>query len=267
MEGSGEKADVDPETAGRVLDEVGRAAAHDLLEPLAATIGFLRAIQDGNVGRLDPEVREFVVIALANAERTQKRMRALSVWVRLFRRPLSLARVDLAAACRRALAACARELDACAATACVGELPEVAGDERLLTELFRHLVENAIAYRSDRPVAISVAGVVEDDAVRVTFADDGLGIDPRFTDRVFGLFTRLYAYDRIPGEGVGLAIARAIVERHGGSIRAVARERGAAIEFVLPRAPEQKKPAAEGPAAGSKGDEWCGVVRGSDPPE
>ena len=238
MEGSGERAEVDPEIAGRVLDEVGRAAAHDLLEPLAATIGFLRAIQDGNVGRLDPEVREFVVIALANAERTQKRMRALASWVRLWRRPLARARVDLAAACRRALAGCARELDACAATARVGVLPEVVGDEPLLVELFRHLLENSIAYRSDRPVSISVTGVVEGDSVRVTFADDGLGIDPRFADRVFTLFARLYPYDRIPGEGVGLAVARVIVERHGGSIHAVARERGAAIEFALPRGPE-----------------------------
>src|SRR5688572_968255 len=163
MEGPGEKAEVDPGTAGRVLDEVGRAAAHDLLEPLAATIGFLRAIQDGNVGRLDPDVREFVGIALTNAERTQKRMRALASWVRLWRRPLSRARVDLAAACRRALAECARELDACTGTARIGVLPEVAGDERLLVELFRHLIENSIAYRSDRPVSISVAGVVEGD--------------------------------------------------------------------------------------------------------
>jgi light-regulated signal transduction histidine kinase (bacteriophytochrome) len=258
---------LDARRLGELLDEVGRAASHDLVEPLAASIGFLRALDSGHAGPLVHEAREFVAIALANAERAQARIRALAAWARLWRRPVALAPVDLGEACARALGELAPALDACGARVEVGVLPRVCGDEELLVELFRRLAENSIAFRGGQPPEISVSAVVEEAAVRLTFADRGVGIDPRFVDRVLALFARLVPYDQVPGEGVGLAFARAIVELHGGSIRARSRPSGAAIEIVLPLGPEKKKPAAEGPAAGSMGNPSCGVVSWSDPPE
>jgi len=106
---------------------------------------------------------------------------------------------------------------------CQGEivysgLPTVEGDWVQLAQLFQNLTANALKFRGEAPPRVEITAMREADAWHFAVADNGIGIDPRNRDRVFEMFQRLHTRDAYPGTGVGLAIARKIVERHGGRI-------------------------------------------------
>jgi signal transduction histidine kinase len=117
-----------------------------------------------------------------------------------------------------------------------GELPDVCGDEVQLVQLLQNLLSNALKYRGDAPLDIHVSGSKKDGVVEIAVKDNGIGIDPRYHDRVFGLFKRLHGPE-IQGTGLGLTICRKIVERHGGTIRVESEPgEGATFLFTLPSA-------------------------------
>ena len=115
-------------------------------------------------------------------------------------------------------------------------LPAVMGDETQLVQLFQNLIGNAIKFRRpDVPPAVHV-GVADDGGYReVTVRDNGIGIDPRYVDRIFMIFQRLHRSEEYPGTGIGLAVCKKIVERHGGTIRVTSEPgQGSAFHFTLP---------------------------------
>lgn len=116
-------------------------------------------------------------------------------------------------------------------------LPVVRGDPLLLTQLFQNLVENAIKFRSSRTPHIRVAAEHRDAGWHIWVSDNGIGIDAADAKRVFGMFERLHARDEYAGSGIGLAICRKIVERHGGRIwTEPAKGTGSSFVFTLPDA-------------------------------
>ena len=127
-------------------------------------------------------------------------------------------------------------LDDAKASVSRGELPDVCGDEVQIVQLLQNLLSNALKYRGDAPLNVHVSGRKCDGVVEISVADNGIGIEPRYHDRVFGLFKRLHGPE-IQGTGLGLAICRKIVERHGGTIRVESElGRGATFIFTLPAA-------------------------------
>jgi signal transduction histidine kinase len=122
----------------------------------------------------------------------------------------------------------------------IGDLPAIAGDEGELRQLFENLMSNAIKFRrADEPLRIEI---FEDDSVSrrarsvVVFADNGIGFEEKYAEKVFSIFQRLHGRSEYPGTGIGLAICRKIVGRHGGTIRAVAVPgEGARFVISLPR--------------------------------
>ena len=100
----------------------------------------------------------------------------------------------------------------------IDQLPTVEADRFQLTQLFQNLVGNAIKFRSDRPAEIHVGAGRERNAWLFSVQDNGIGIEPRYTDRIFLVFQRLHTRKKYPGTGIGLAICKRIVERHGGRI-------------------------------------------------
>jgi signal transduction histidine kinase len=106
-----------------------------------------------------------------------------------------------------------------------------------MERLFRNLIDNAIKYRSERVLSVRVEAERAGDRWTFSVIDNGIGIDPKFKEKVFGIFSRLHARDQYPGTGIGLASCRRIVERHGGqiSVEPVA-EGGSAFRFTLPAA-------------------------------
>lgn len=116
-----------------------------------------------------------------------------------------------------------------------GALPEVLGDRTQLVQLFQNLASNALKFRSDRPPEIRIDAQRDGPAWHFAVADNGIGIQPQYFDRVFELFQRLHARDEYPGTGIGLAISKKIVEHHGGRIWIESEPgRGSTFHFTLP---------------------------------
>jgi signal transduction histidine kinase len=118
----------------------------------------------------------------------------------------------------------------------VGDLPTVLGDEQQLGQLFQNLVGNAIKFvPDDRAPEVRVTAERAGTTWRFGIADNGIGLDPAHADRIFRMFQRLHTPDDYPGTGIGLAIAKKVVERHGGEIWAEPREGGGTVfAFTLP---------------------------------
>jgi signal transduction histidine kinase len=118
-------------------------------------------------------------------------------------------------------------------------LPTVSGEQRALTQLMQNLISNAIKFVPEGTVPeVRIGAVPEEGAWRVTVDDNGIGIDPAQAERIFGMFQRLHTRDAFPGTGIGLAIARKVVEGHGGRIWAEPLpERGTRMAFTLPGEP------------------------------
>ncbi|MCA9556764.1 MAG: histidine kinase, partial [Myxococcales bacterium] len=120
----------------------------------------------------------------------------------------------------------------------VGSLPTVEGDPTQLVQLFQNLIGNALRFRGEAPLRVRIGAVPEGDCWRISVADNGIGIEPQFFERVFVIFQRLHTADEYPGTGIGLALCKQIVERHGGRIWLESGPgAGAAFHFTLPAAP------------------------------
>jgi chemotaxis family two-component system sensor kinase Cph1 len=116
------------------------------------------------------------------------------------------------------------------------QLPTLPGDGTQIRQLFQNLLANAIKFRSERPPAVHVAVSVDGECWRFTVSDNGIGIDPKYSDRVFVLFQRLHTREEYLGTGIGLALCKKIVERHGGRIWFEPNAGGGtSFVFILPR--------------------------------
>jgi len=114
------------------------------------------------------------------------------------------------------------------------ELPFVNGDESQMIRLFQNLIDNAIKFRGGESPRITIKATTEDKKVTISMQDNGIGIDEVYSDRIFTIFQRLHGKDKYPGTGIGLAICKRIVERHGGSIWFTSEEgKGTTFWFTL----------------------------------
>lgn len=167
-----------------------------------------------------------------------------------------LERVSLAKPISAAILDLSTALDAMNAEIVVSpDLPDVMGDLGQLKELFFHLIDNAMKYRSDKDPVVKIGCEREGDTATITVSDNGIGIDQRDSDRVFTIFKRMGFKDDVPGAGVGLAICRRIVLRHHGRISlGPASDLGTTIQFTL-RTPSPITPPARAPASSAQKQE------------
>lgn len=218
------------------LDELTAVASHDLSTPLRLITGYLELLAE-RLGTDDAEAREALHGIESGARRLEGLIEGLGSYARLARGEGEAARVDCGRILADTLDGLRPDLDAADATVRVAELPLVAGYEGPLRQLFYNLVANSIAYRGEAPLRIDVEAGTEPGFHRITVRDNGIGIEPADAERVFAMFGRSEAAGARPGTGVGLAIARRVVEGHGGRIwvESVPGE-GAAFHFTLPLA-------------------------------
>jgi light-regulated signal transduction histidine kinase (bacteriophytochrome) len=149
---------------------------------------------------------------------------------------------EAAADATRNLAAAIEESDATVEVA--GPLPEVRGDKSLLTALLQNLIGNAIKFRGEDPPRVRVSVErTDDEAFTFTVSDNGIGIAPRYADRIFVIFQRLHPKEEYSGTGIGLAMCRKIVEFHDGTIwlEPEGVDGGATFRFTLPVPPDDEK--------------------------
>jgi PAS domain S-box-containing protein len=220
------------------LQQFAYIASHDLSEPLRMVSSYLQLLRRRYHGRLDDDADEFIGYAVEGATRMRSLIEGLLAYSRAGRGEESTA-VDLNAVAGDVLRSLAAAMVEARADVAVGELPCVLGNRLQLEQLLQNLVANALKFRGDGPAYVRVVGEHGGAGlVQIAVEDGGIGIEPQHRDRVFKMFQRLHDRESYEGTGIGLAICRKIVERHGGRIWVEDRVGGGIVfRFTLPAAP------------------------------
>lgn len=201
------------------LEMFAYAASHDLSEPLRAIAGPASLIARRYRGALDDDADELIGFITDGCERMGALIADLLAYSRVGRIEEQWQPVSCNALTRRVLSALAPAIEEAGASVSVADLPTVTAEATQLAQVFQNLVSNAIKFRR-----LDVAPAVTIDAARSDLgwifrvSDNGIGIHARHRDRVFGMFKRLHARDEYPGTGIGLALVKKIIDRHGGTI-------------------------------------------------
>jgi hypothetical protein len=200
------------------LEQFAHVVSHDLQEPLHTLTGFLELLADEHLDALDDEGKLYVEKARGGAERMRQLVRDLLEYARVSTRAEPFERVDCDDALGRALDRLAPVLAAAGAEVEADSLPTVHGDVFQLAQVFENLIGNAVKFRGEAPPEIRVTAEQRDGDWLFAVRDNGIGIDARYGIHIFTIFQRLHSRDEYGGTGIGLAISKKIVERHGGRI-------------------------------------------------
>jgi light-regulated signal transduction histidine kinase (bacteriophytochrome) len=220
------------------LESLAAVASHDLQEPLRAVVGYLQLLERRTTA-LSRDARDLVRHAVDAAGRMQRLVGDLLAYARVGRGGAPFEAVDVNDVVRRALASLSVAVREAAAVVRCGALPTVQADPRELEAVFQNLIGNAIKFRRAPAPHVDVAAERSGAGWRFVVRDDGIGIAPGDHERIFTPFERLHTRREFPGSGIGLALVKRIVERHGGEV-SVASEpgRGSAFSFFLPDDPK-----------------------------
>jgi signal transduction histidine kinase len=225
------------ERSNAELEQFAYVASHDLQEPLRKVTSFCQMLERRYAGQLDERGEQYIAFAVDGAKRMQALINDLLAFSRVGRieRPRELVDVgELVAHTTSALALSIEETGA--AVEVEGRLPEVHGERTLLGLVLQNLISNAIKFRADEPPHVRVSARRDGDLWEFAVADNGIGIEPQYADRIFIIFQRLHARDAYDGTGIGLAMCRKVIEYHGGHIwlQAAQNGNGSTFCFTLP---------------------------------
>ncbi|WP_123622339.1 PAS domain S-box protein [Halorubrum sp. CSM-61] len=224
------------EESNERLEQFAYAASHDLQEPLRMVSSYLQLIDERYADALDEDGQEFLEFAVDGADRMREMIDGLLAYSRIESKGDSFEPVELEAVVADVRDSLQMRSDECEAEITVDSLPRVEGDRGQLHQLFQNLLDNAMAYSGDAPPRIRVSAERDGERWVVSVSDEGVGIDPADADRVFEVFQSLDGPDG-NGSGIGLALCKRIVERHGGDIWVDSRPgAGATFSFTLPPA-------------------------------
>lgn len=205
--------------SNRELEEFAYIASHDLQAPLRRITGFAQLLSERYKGRLDREADDYIERIAASTARMQRLIQDLLTYSRAGSRELERSRVDSGRVLREVLADLESVIKEAGAEVKAGVMPVVTADPSQLARLLQNLVGNAVKFRApDRAPRVRVWAAREGGEWVFSVADNGIGIEGKYVSDVFKMFRRLHAANAYPGTGIGLAVARKIVERHGGRI-------------------------------------------------
>jgi light-regulated signal transduction histidine kinase (bacteriophytochrome) len=200
------------------LQQFAYFTSHDLKEPLRTITSFAQLLAKRYEGKLDADADEFIRFIISGAERMDSLITALLTYSRVINlQPVPFVPVEIQSTLDWAMMNLQTLIEENKATIKNDELPSVMGDRLQLVQLWQNLLGNAIQFRSEEPPQIHISAQRRDGDWLVGLTDNGIGIDPRHAQRIFGVFKRLHGRD-IPGAGIGLAICQRIVEKHEGRI-------------------------------------------------
>jgi PAS domain S-box-containing protein len=219
------------------LGQFAYIASHDLQEPLRMVASYTQLLSRRYKGKLDSDADEFIAFAVDGASRMQRLIQDLLAYSRVGTEGSNLLDVSSEGALRQALLNLRSAIEESGALVTHEPLPTVLADETQLTQLFQNLVGNAIKYQGSGVPKVHIAAAMNG-GKKWTFSvqDNGLGIEPQYFERIFGMFQRLHKREAFAGTGIGLAICKKIVEQHGGSISVESQPgQGSTFRFALAR--------------------------------
>jgi light-regulated signal transduction histidine kinase (bacteriophytochrome) len=232
----------DLERSNAELEQFAYVASHDLQEPLRMVASYVQLLSKRYSGKLDRDADEFIQYAVDGARRMQNLINDLLTYSRVGRRDRAFETVNLKQAAQFAVKNLSVACEESGARVEIGDLPEIYGESGAMIQLFQNLIGNAIKFRRpDVSPLIRIRAESEGAFYRIEIEDNGIGINPRYFDRIFVVFQRLNERDQYQGNGIGLAICKKIVELHGGVIGLRSDgQSGATFYFTLPASPEKR---------------------------
>ena len=200
------------------LQQFAYVASHDLQEPLRMVSSYTQLLAKRYAGKLDSDADEFIAFAVDGAARMQRLIQDLLAYSRVSKEVRQFEPTAVGVALNYALDNLVNAVKESRAVVTHDPLPAVMGDERQLVQLFQNLLSNAVKFSGEQPPRIHVSAKPSAGGWLFSIHDNGIGLDPQYADRIFVIFQRLHNRQEYPGTGIGLAICKKIVERHGGHI-------------------------------------------------
>ena len=225
------------ERSNQELEQFAYVASHDLQEPLRMVASYTQLLARRYRGQLDEDADEFIGFAVEGAERMRDLINDLLTYSRAGRQEREFGSVDLERVLDRTVSNLTVAIEEEGATVTRDPLPTVKGDESWLTQVFQNLISNAIRFRGAEAPRVHVAAARTNGSGewRISVQDNGEGIAEEHLERIFLIFQRLHGRRESPGTGIGLSIAKRIVERHGGRIWVESEPgRGSTFHFTIP---------------------------------
>jgi light-regulated signal transduction histidine kinase (bacteriophytochrome) len=200
------------------LEQFAYVASHDLQEPLRAVGGFMGLLKNQYYNNLDDQAREYIDFSVEGAERMQSLIEGLLAYSRVGTRGGEFAPISLESALNAATANLKFLITESQAAITNDPLPVVTADLLQMTQLLQNLVANAVKFHGPHSPEIHIGAQRKERAWEIYVRDNGIGIDSQYFDRIFLIFQRLHTRTQYKGTGIGLAVCKKIVERHGGKI-------------------------------------------------
>lgn len=201
------------------LEQFAYVASHDLQEPLRMVSGYSQLLKRRYADQLDAEAQEFLDFAVGGVKHMQSLIQDLLAFSRLSTHGKPFAHVDLSDVMEQVKTNLQVTIQEAAARIDVGALPTVRGDRTQLIQLLQNLTSNALKFRRlDASPRLRLAAIRDGAFWQLSLSDNGIGIEPEYRERIFVIFQRLHTRETYPGTGIGLAICKKVVERHGGRI-------------------------------------------------
>ena len=227
------------------LEQFAYVASHDLQEPLRMIASYLQLLQRKYEGKLDEKADKYIHFAVDGASRMQSLINDLLDFSRVTTKAKEFEPTNCEGILDNVLSSLEVVIKESGATVSHDPLPEINADSIQIAQVFQNLISNAIKFRSEKPPEIRISARQEADHWLFSVKDNGIGIDPKYSKRIFEVFKRLHKREEYPGTGIGLSICKKIVERHGGSIWVDSKPgKGSTFYFTLPINPEEPKKAS-----------------------
>ncbi len=229
------KAEEDLRRSNAELQQFAYVASHDLQEPLRMVTAYLGLLNKKFGGELSPQAKEYMSTAVRGSERMRQLIDDLLQFSRIDSRKKELAPVDLNKVARAVESSLHLAIGEAKAQVTIDPLPTVMADEGQMTQVLQNLVSNAIKFRGPEVPRVEVTAQHKGHDWIIAIKDNGIGIDPKYHENLFKMFQRLHTNERYPGTGIGLAISKKIVERHGGRIWVESKKgEGSTFFFTIP---------------------------------
>lgn len=217
------------------LKDFAYSVSHDLQEPLRIIAGYVNLLARRYKGELDSDADEFIEYTVDGVKRMQALIKDLLEYSQVGTRGKHFKPIESSLAVGLAVGNLQTAIEECGAVVTYDELPTVMSDLSLMSRLFQNLIGNAIKFRGKDTPGVHISAGRKGTEWVFSVRDNGIGIDSRQTERIFLIFQRLHDRDEYPGTGIGLAICRKIVERHGGRIWVESEPgKGSTFYFTIP---------------------------------